>query len=233
MKRVLLIAANFLREQRWFLLLFVAWIFGSAAMLRFATDATHDDLEFYRRQQSGYALAVAMFTAAGAIHNERRSRRILAVLSKAVSRAEYIAGLLLGDVALAFIYCGATALATAALAAHFGLSTTGLPLAMLLLFAAAALLAAATMLCAACTHPLVATLGGMVLLVTQFSIEAQFGTRNWLPVSATARALLNYRLGTPPVVWPLLPLVVLSEVVLLWVAAALLFARRDIAVAVE
>lgn len=233
MKRSLLIAANFLREQRWFLFLFLLWIFGSAALLRFAADATRDDLEFYRRQQSGYALAVAMFTAAGAIHNERRSRRILAVLAKGVSRAEYLAGLLFGDAALALIYCGATGVATAAVASHFGLNLVGLAPAMLLLFGAAVLLAAATLLFAACTHPLLATIGALLLLVLQFGVETQVGRQPWLPVSTTARALLAYRLGEPLRVAPLLPLALWLEVALLWIAASVVFARRDIAVAVE
>src|SRR5207302_1004871 len=83
---IVLIAGNFLREQRWYLVLLLVWAFGSAGAMVAAENLQKDDLIFFMRQQAMYGLVVTVFMASAAIQNERRSRRILAVLSKAVGR---------------------------------------------------------------------------------------------------------------------------------------------------
>ena len=77
MSRILLIAANFVREQRWYVVLMLAWILGSSAAIKLASDTSADDALFFIRQQGAYALALTLIIASGAVYGERRSRRIL------------------------------------------------------------------------------------------------------------------------------------------------------------
>src|SRR5919109_4551850 len=127
MRPVILIAANFLRTQRWYVVLLLIWVFGSAAVFGLAASPpSREDLLFYLRQQAAYAVALSLLTAAGAIHNDRRSRRILAVLSKAVERGQYIAGLLVGSLAIALVYCVATGAVLTWLTVRLALPATAL-----------------------------------------------------------------------------------------------------------
>src|SRR5581483_10862091 len=62
------------------------------------------DVVFYVQQQAVYICVFSSFLAADAIHSERRSRRILLVLSKAVSRAEYLLAIFLATWTMAIAY---------------------------------------------------------------------------------------------------------------------------------
>ena len=105
---VLLIGRSFLRQNRWLLLTLAAWPFATAAFLRFPNGSvSHADVQEALPQQVLYGVAVITFLASSALHNERRSRRIIAVLSKAVSRTEYLLGMLLGAGCCAAAYFAA------------------------------------------------------------------------------------------------------------------------------
>ena len=97
MKPVLLIAINFAREQRWPILTLLLWVL-LLAFLGLVTDIhrQREDLLFVFKQDAIYVLAFSVFFGGSAIYNERRSRRILGVLSKAVGRQQYLSGLVLG-----------------------------------------------------------------------------------------------------------------------------------------
>ena len=94
MKPVLLIAVNFAREQRWPILTLLLWVL-LLAFLGLVTDIhrQREDLLFVFKQDAVYVLAFSVFFGGSAIYNERRSRRILGVLSKAVGRQQYLSGL--------------------------------------------------------------------------------------------------------------------------------------------
>ena len=102
MKPVLLIAINFAREQRWPILTLLVWVL-LLAFLGLVTDVhrEREDLLFVFKQDAVYVLAFSVFFGGSAIYNERRSRRILGVLSKAVGRQQYLSGLVLGGSARA------------------------------------------------------------------------------------------------------------------------------------
>src|SRR5437899_5230366 len=91
MRVLLLIAANFLRAQRWRILVLLLWVLVLSA-LGLAVDVRREreDLLIIFKQLAAYAIAFAIFLGGSAIHNERKSRRILTVLSKGVGRAESI-----------------------------------------------------------------------------------------------------------------------------------------------
>ena len=104
-----LIARNFLRENRWPVLILLAWIiFSTAVTAGFGRErVVPEDVVFFVQQQAVYICAFSAFLAANAIHNERRSRRILLVLSKAVSRGEYLLAMLIGTLTMTASLCGA------------------------------------------------------------------------------------------------------------------------------
>src|SRR3982750_3736622 len=107
MRPIWLIAENFVREQRIVLIVFVGWIFGFALFFGlFAGPANAREYEGLFQQQAIYGVVYGLIVALQTIHGERKSRRILAVLSKGIYRGEYIAGLMLGNALLTSIYMG-------------------------------------------------------------------------------------------------------------------------------
>jgi hypothetical protein len=105
MKTVLLLAASFLRQNRWLMLAFVGWPFLLAAFEWSPHHAANlDDVNAILQQEIFYGLAIADFLASAAIYNEKRSRRIVGVLSKSVSRAQYLLGLLGGSTVFGGVY---------------------------------------------------------------------------------------------------------------------------------
>ncbi len=106
MKQIGLIAINFAREQRWPILVLMFWVVGfSVYGLEVDLRTAREDVLFIFKQCAIYGIAFAVFFGASAIHNERKTRRILAVLSKSLSRGEYIAGLLSGIMLATGVYC--------------------------------------------------------------------------------------------------------------------------------
>jgi hypothetical protein len=92
------IARQLLWMNRWLWLLLVLWPWGMAAML--LAGGLHpapEDVEAALEQQSIYGLALVAFTGGALLGNEQRSRRIVLVLSRAVSRREYLAALCLAS----------------------------------------------------------------------------------------------------------------------------------------
>ncbi|HLX73356.1 MAG TPA: hypothetical protein VKR26_01410, partial [Terriglobales bacterium] len=114
MKPVWLIAGNFLREQRWPVVILLGWVVFLTAAAGFSDlRRTPEDVFMLFQQVAVYILVFSLFFGASAIRNELRTRRILAVLSKGISRRQYIAGLLLGIVLAIAIYCLALGVAGA------------------------------------------------------------------------------------------------------------------------
>jgi len=105
-----LLARNFVRQNRWLLLAFVLWPFLLGAFEWSPHHAADPEtVAGLLKQEIFYGVVVVQFLASSAIYNEKRSRRIVGVLSKAVSRAEYLVGLLLACGVFAVIYFGAVA----------------------------------------------------------------------------------------------------------------------------
>lgn len=108
MRQVFLLALNTLREQKLILFLILFWVAVFTVLLSIdRSSAMRQELETFFRQELLYGIIIAMFSAASAVHNERRSRRILAVLSKGISRRQYLLGHLLAIALLSAVYYGA------------------------------------------------------------------------------------------------------------------------------
>ena len=106
MKPVLLIAVNFVREQRWPILVLLLWVLLLAFQgLMTELPREREDLLFIFKQVAVYVVVFSVFFGGSAIYNERRSRRILAVLAKDVARHQYLSGLVIGVTMACGLYC--------------------------------------------------------------------------------------------------------------------------------
>ncbi len=92
------IAWRLLWANRWLWLLLVLWPWAMAAvMLTGGLHPAPEDVEAALAQQSLYGLALVAFTGGALLGNEQRSRRIVLVLARAVSRRQYLGALWLAS----------------------------------------------------------------------------------------------------------------------------------------
>jgi ABC-type transport system involved in multi-copper enzyme maturation permease subunit len=231
-RAVALIAANFVRQQRWYVVLLLLWTSGTAMAFGIGgSGAVSDDLLLYMHGQAVYGGALALLLTSSALHNERRTRRILSVLSKSVTRTEYLAGLLCGSLAITFVFCAASGAAAFITAARLRVDLTYAPTYAIYLFAACTLVSVLSLLFATFLHPLVATAAAPVTVGVQLTIERAAGLNNG-PVTTLSRALVGFdslagmHAGSAAVAC-------VGEAALLFWLATRIFALRDIAVAVE
>lgn len=230
MRAVGLIAGNFLREQRWLVLTLLLYVALGTAVFGWERHAgEREDVEFFVKQMAVYAILFSAFVSASAIHNERKSRRVLAVLSKAVRRSQYLAGLMAGALAVVGIYCAAIALGGAWL-----MRGAEMPLARL--FAILATTVVASLLVSA-VFVFFTTLLNPVFASVGSAMAIGLGALSpwpWvLPIFRLGMMITKDSMesgGAPA--WELL-VAALVQAVLLWLAASWVFARRDVAVAVE
>jgi len=222
-KPILLIAANFFREQRILLSLMLAYVVlggGTLALLPHAPEV--DDVLFLIKQHAAYAVLLGVALASTAIHNERKSRRILAVLSKGITRGEYLAGLLLGSVSVLFTYLFCLGIIATALLIRVGVAANQ-GWTVLGVAAVATLLAAAiTIFYSTFAHPWVA------LPLTLVTIAVPI-----LPVATLLKRLAAWGASVGVSLQASVVGIALAETLAFWLLAAWAFRNRDIAVAVE
>jgi hypothetical protein len=88
------IARQLLWANRWLWLLLVLWPWGMVAMFLISgIQPEHEDIAAVFEQQGIYGLVLVAFAGGALLGNEQRSRRIVLVLSRAVSRRQYLAAL--------------------------------------------------------------------------------------------------------------------------------------------
>lgn len=221
---------NFVREQRWPLITLLLYVVVFGGGIALTGGQSEDDTLFMLRSTSMYGLAFTGLLAASAINNERRTRRILAVLSKGLERGEYLGGLLLGAMIASAVYC-ATIFAVGALATHrVGiLLLFALMLMVLFLLAATAAMAFSTVF-----HPLLASACAAMLLGAEgFAARALGGVwLNILPAWTLVDRAVNFGVAGWRVPWAACAWAIVQAAIF-WALATAIFSRRDIAVAVE
>jgi ABC-type transport system involved in multi-copper enzyme maturation permease subunit len=235
-KQVLLIAINFVREQRWPILVLLLWVL-LLAFLGLMTDIPHEreDLLFVFKQVAVYVVVFSVFFGGSAIYNERKSRRILAVLSKAVGRQQYLSGLVVGVTIACSIYCFALGLTGSWTLGEAGFPVSQVWFLMVTLVAACMLAGTVALMFSTFLNPFFAA--GATAVVLGFPAVAAHALAAWwayvIPVYALMETLLNSSFKSPgEVSWPPLGLAV-AETLVFWVISARIFSRVDIAVAVE
>lgn len=234
-KAIFLIAVNYLRTQRLIVLIIAVYLTGIAAV--FFTNQRSQEARFFLQLHSFYIVFTAMVVAVPAIYTERKSRRIVAVLSKGIDRWEYLAGILGGCVLISGVFCALVGGIGFMLGLRGGYPLAGLGGLVLALFACALMASAIGLFYGTFLHPLLATAGAAATLALPlFLKEAGLSLFDrFFPTSWMARSLATFQFGEAAKngELPVVVGVALVLTVLFWIAAAIVFARRDVTISPE
>jgi ABC-type transport system involved in multi-copper enzyme maturation permease subunit len=233
MKVVLLIGLNFARRQWLFITIMLTYVAGMAGVI--ALHEQRPELMFYFQLQASYVLGFGVLLAAPAIQTDSKSRRVLAVLSKGIHRWQYLGGLLCGCVMITALLCAAVAVIVYALATQISIPTNGLLQVVLALFLASAAAISVALFCSVVLHPLLATAAASVILLLPFLLEPKgiYLPSAMFPVYAIVHVVKDYRFQAPGSgLWQVASAAAV-ETVVFWMAASVLFARKDVTVASE
>lgn len=236
LRGIALIAVNFVREQRWPILVLQIWVLALAALgLLVDGKNNRDDMLLMFKQLALYGVAFSVFFGGSAIYNERRSRRILAVLAKSIRRRDYLSGLLLGVALAAGLFCFVLGFT-----GTWNLGQVGMPIPflwylMLCLFSACVLAAAVALFYSTHLNPwMSALLTGLTLGLPGAAAYQMGGAWGYiLPVASLMRILVKASFAQDQIIswWPIV--IAWIESAILWAAASWVFARVDVAVSVE
>lgn len=231
---VILIAANFVRENRWALITLLLYVAVFGGIVSVLNDASLEDTLFFLRSVGVYGVAFTGLMASSGISNERRTRRMLAVLSKGIRRSQYLTGLLLGAIFDAVVYCAAIgAIGTLALARH-GVVVNGVWELVLVLIASFLLAGAAALFYSTFLHPLLAAMAAAATLALMGGVARLLGGP-WiqrLPAYTLGDAMVNFGFHTWRAPWMAAGWA-LIDALAFWALATVIFSWRDIAVPLE
>jgi len=232
MTKVLLIARNHLRDQRWVLTTMFAYaLIMSSVFGFFAGRPSAEDAHFFVEQQLWFGVLFSVFLATAAVHTDMRTRRILSILSKAVHRSQYLLGVLVGIAAAISTYCFVVALAGSYIADRSGSHFDGLwALAAEIAFAAITVSCVGLMF-GVFMSPLYATASTFALLTLIPFLALHFGAWIifWSPVTFLLAQTTNGFRDAPPMPLSTAILLTFCQALLFFVFALMIFARRDIA----
>jgi ABC-type transport system involved in multi-copper enzyme maturation permease subunit len=225
---IVLLAKSFVRQNRWLLLAFVAWPVVTAAILYLPNRAaSREDVSEMVQLELRYGVVVIAFLASSAIYNEKRSRRIIAVLSKAVSREQYLLGILFGLGWFAIIYFASVGLVALWLVGLSNLSSRAVIAMFVDGIAASLWTASVALLFSTFLYPFIAAAIAAALAFAPLVLSA----KNAFLAPAAALLQAPDPLGTTiPVGYGM---AALGESVIILLLAAQVFRRRDVAVSIE
>jgi hypothetical protein len=233
MRAILLIGVNFVRSQWIALAVMVAYMIGIGGVFRWYVQRA--DVLFFLRWHSGYAVFLGTMVAIPALQAERKSRRILAVLSKGIHRWQYIGGLLCGCGMIAAVFCLLVGGIAGWLCYQGGFSPDGLGTLTLALFCCCVAAASVGLFCSVFLHPFVATAATSAIFLLPFAMEAAGwqAPTELFPVPAIFRVLMSFQFGPAGNgIWAIAASALLQAVIF-WLAASTVFARRDVTISPE
>jgi hypothetical protein len=233
MRAVALLGLNFVRMQWIALAVMTAYLLGIAWV--FHLHAHTADVLFFLRWHAGYALFLSMGLTAPALELERKTRRILAVLSKGIHRWQYLGGILCGSAMVAALFCGLIGAIAAWLCRQTGAPSNALGPVILALFCCCIAAAATGLLFATFLHPFLATLAASIVLSLPLFVELLGRSGSWqlFPVAWMVHFLLGFQLQPPgKEIWEIAA-TALCQIAVFWMAAAAIFARRDVTISPE
>jgi hypothetical protein len=236
MRPVFLIARNFAREQRWPLFFLLLWVLGWATFGVFEDPRSGpDDALMIFRQLAVYSVTFGVFFGSSAIQADQRSRRILAVLSKGISRRQYVFGLLLGIALVLGLFCLCMGFTATWLLGRFGFNPAAMWFGILALWTACLLVASLTLSLSTFMPPLLAAIGAGTFagIPALLSLRGDAISRYIIPVHRLLEPLIradftqawHASVGIIFVGW--------LETAALWFFAAWIFSRRDLSVPVD
>ncbi|HMK31749.1 MAG TPA: hypothetical protein VK473_18845 [Terriglobales bacterium] len=227
-----LLAWSFVRQNRWPTLALLAWVLVSAGLARQEVSQSAEEALYLYKLALVYVIGFTAFLAASVIASERNSRRILGVLSKGITRKQYLMGIVLACGGIPVICCLAMVVTGAWL---FGGAAVGPLLALMAAVLAASLMTGtASLLFSTFLNPILAVAAASGLLAAAGMARVRFPLQELLlPVSPLASSILEFSLsGGWNASW-MAVLGAIAEAALLWLAACWIFQRRDIALAVD
>src|SRR4051812_34599707 len=165
MKPIFLLAWNYLREQRVFVIVLSTYlVLGTGWLVLSSQKPELDDLSFLIKQQVEYAIVFGLFMTSGAIFADRRTRRILLVLAKGISRSQYLAGIYLGSATALMGYLLLSWLASAILLDRLGIPARFLNEVVVAAAVATLLSSATALLYSTMMHPVLAVMASVVTM---------------------------------------------------------------------
>jgi hypothetical protein len=211
-----------------------AYMAGIAGVYRMHTE--REEVLFFLRWHAGYAAFLTTMMAIPALQMERKTRRVLAVLSKGIHRWQYLGGILFGCAVIAAIFCLLIGACVAWLGQQSGIATGGLAVMILALFTCSVAAASAGLFFATFLHPFLATAATSALLALPMVLEQAGWTAPaaLFPVVAFFRTLWkDYRLQAAVNGGWAIVIAATGQTLIFWLAAALVFARRDVTISPE
>lgn len=233
MRIVVLLGGNFARSQWIPVAVMTAYLAGAGGL--FGWHQQRADVQFFVQWHSYNAVFIGMLIAVPAIWAERRSRRILAVLSKGIGRGQYLAGLLFGSAAISAWFCLLIGGITAWLCWRGGIALSGLLPFMLVVFLCSVMAESAALLSAVVLHPLLGMIATSAFLLLPLALEplGWYLPAELFPVRSLILLVQNFHFqpaGTG--LWRIAAGAALEIVVFLAVGSAI-FARRDVTTSPE
>jgi hypothetical protein len=234
MRAIFLIGVNFARTQWIALAVMSVYVVGIGGVYRLHTQS--DEVLFFLRWHAGYAIFLAAMLAVPALQMERKTRRILAVLSKGIHRWQYVGGILCGCAIVSALFCLLVGGTATWLGQEGGIATDGLALLMLALFCCCIAAASTGLFFATFLHPLLAMAATSIILGLPLAVEQAGGHAPWalFPVAGLFRLLwttFHFQQAAESVLT--LSFAALCQALFFWMAAALVFARRDLTISPE
>jgi hypothetical protein len=225
-RRLRVIVAGLLWQNRWLLLLVMLWPYAMSALLLWPHGSTlqMDDALTILHQEAFYGVAIVAVGSSSQLGKEERSRRIFQVLGRAVSRSEYLLALgLAGWLPLA-AFVVSYALNAALLAHGLAASAPALPWFALEQLVAGVFVTGAGLLFAVLLPTALATVATFAVV----AITTAAGKYGALGPGRTLAALGTLRFaGAPGAAWLDL-LEAFGLGVFLFAAACACFMRRDL-----
>jgi hypothetical protein len=235
MRPIWLIAMAFLRQQRIALAVLMFYVLFFAVVFTLIPHRK-GDMEGFNvifKQQATYGLLFSVFVCLSAVYQERKTRRILAVLSKGILRSEYLAGLMLGSAIFVAIYLVALGVSIRWFGYYFQFEPRSEPV-LLATFVAALVGSALALVCGAVLHPYVAAaVCGVLIAVPGVIAKILPQTSPLFPVSHVFQGILMFDFVTGwQAGWLFVPIALL-HLAAIWVVGSALFHRTDVTVAAD
>lgn len=229
---ILLIAGNFVRTQWLVVTIMCSYLVGITWV--FSVHEQRAETAFFLQWHSLYVLFLAVTLAVSAIQAEKKSRRIVAVLSKGIHRWQYLAGLLTGCGMIVAIFWWLIAGSMLVLYRQSGYSIHGLPLLILALFCCCLAASSVSLFYSVFLHPLLAGMASAGTLLLPYLLRP--AERGYLaelfPVVAAAGLLQRFELNAAGETWTI-ALGALVWALAFTTAGVAVFNRRDVTTAPE
>jgi ABC-type transport system involved in multi-copper enzyme maturation permease subunit len=232
MRSLLLMGLNFVRMQ-WITVLIMGFYLLSIAAV-FSYNEQRQEVSFFFQSHAFYVLFLGSMLAIPNVQTERKSRRIVSVLSKGIYRWQYLAGLWLGCTIITTCFSLMLAVIAWLLTRAGNYASEGLWPMTLALLMCCSMAIAVSILYSVALHPLLAVAATTLTLVLPYAVRGV----DWRPIAglfpvwwfseATSKFHFN---GAPQAFGISFSALLLTPCFL--AVAALAFARKDVTTSPE